>query len=293
MITTSIATWRTELFLSVRATPSPALERELARLLRSQVQRLDGLASRFRPDSVLSAVNAGAGTWVEASWDFVAVLDACLRAAESTGGLVDPALGRAVVAAGYDGWAGETALIEPAAHTGRWQGIGIRPGRRQAQVLVPAGTALDLGSIAKAWLADRLARSVAASGYEVCANMGGDIRVIADEPWPIWTDPELPGVAGAPVTLTDAGVATSGVGRRRWTGGHHLIDPRTGSPADTPWHSVSVVAATAADANAAATASVILGDEGPAWLADTGLDGRFVAPDRVRTVGRWKEEVAA
>ena len=77
---------------------------------------------------------------------------------------------------------------------------------------------------------------------------------------------------------------------RRWTGGHHLIDPRTGTPAATRWHSVSVVAATATDANAAAPAAVILGDDGPAWLADTGLDGRFVAPDRVACVGRWTHE---
>lgn len=290
MITAQLATWRTELFLTVRATASSALERELSRLLGSEVARLDRLASRSRPDSELSAVNAAAGAWVEVSWDFVAVLDGCLRAADHTDGLVDPTLGCAVVAAGYDEWAGETPLIEPAAQTGRWQEVGIRPGRREAQVLIPADSALDLGSIAKSWLADRLARAVAASGYEVCANMGGDLRVIADEPWTVWTDPELPGEDPASVTINDGGVATSGIGRRRWTGGHHLIDPRTGTPAATRWHSVSVVAATATDANAAATAAVILGDDGPAWLADTGLDGRFVAPDRVACVGRWTHE---
>lgn len=293
MITTSLATWRTELFLSVRAGTSPALERELSRLLRHEVQRLDHLASRFRADSEVSAVNAGAGSWVEVSWDFVAVLDACLVAAASTNGLVDPTVGRAVVAAGYDEWAAQDSAIEPSVQPGCWTGVGIRPGRRQAQVLIPAGTALDLGSIAKSWLADRLARTVAASGYEVCANMGGDLRVIATEPWAVTADPELPGVTPATVHLTDGGVATSGVGRRAWNGGHHLIDPRTGRSAGTPWHSVSVVAATACDANAAATASVILGDSGPGWLTSTGLDGRFVAPARVVTVGRWKEEVAA
>ena len=67
MITAQLATWRTELFLTVRATASSALERELSRLLGSEVARLDRLASRFRPDSELSAVNAAAGAWVEVS----------------------------------------------------------------------------------------------------------------------------------------------------------------------------------------------------------------------------------
>ena len=87
--------------------------------------------------------------------------------------------------------------------------------------------------------------------------------------------------------LTDAGLATSGVGHRSWRGGHHLIDPRTGLPAQTPWTSVSVLAGTAAGANAASTAAAVLGDAGPAWLAGMGLDGWFVGAHDERCVGRW------
>ena len=83
-----------------------------------------------------------------------------------------------------------------------------------------------------------------------------------------------------------------GHGRRAWTGGHHIIDPRTGYPAQTPWWSVTAVAATAADANAAATAGVILGDRGPAWMAQQGIDARFVSRDETLTTGRWKQAVA-
>lgn len=293
MITVSLRTWRTELMLTVRATPSAGLERALTRMLRDEVARLEALASRFRPDSELNAVNAASGEWVEVSWGFVAVLTASLQAARRTGGLVDPTLGRAVAAAGYDRWAQQQTPTVPLAHTGRWTEVGIRPGRREAQVTAPRGTALDLGSIAKAWLADRLAQAVAASGYEVCANMGGDLRVVADTPWTVSADPELPGVEVASMSVTDAALATSGLGRRSWQGGHHLIDPRTGQPADTPWHSVSVAAATAVDANAAATAGVILGDRGPAWMADSGLDARFVGRNDVTTTGRWPAKEAA
>lgn len=293
MISTTLNTWKTQLTLSVRAAASPRLEAAVHDLLVEEVTRLDALASRFRADSELSAVNAGAGRWVEVSWDFVAVLTASLDAARMTRGLVDPTMGAAIKAAGYDQWAGQDSPVTAGVHTGRWRGVGIRPGHQQAVVRIPEGTALDLGSVAKGWLADRLASRVARNGYEVCANMGGDIRVIATDPWTIWADAEQPEVAATPIDLKDAAMATSGTGHRRWSGGHHLIDPRTGLPASTTWGSVCVVAGTAAHANAAATAAMILGDEGPAWVRSVGLDARFASPHSTLITGRWPQEVAA
>ena len=293
MITVSLDTWRTRLSLTVRATDRPGLERNMRHLLTTEVARLDALASRFRDDSELSAVNRGAGKWVDVSWQFVTVLTACLDAARATGGLVDPTLGRAIKAAGYDQWAQQSTETAPRAHSGAWRQVGIRPGPSGAQVLIPEGTALDLGSVAKGWLADRLATTVRRAGHDVLANMGGDIRVMATQPWTVWSDPELPSVPASPVDLTDAAIATSGIGHRQWVGGHHIIDPRTGTPAATGWHSVSVVAATAAQANAAATAAVILADDAPAWLSRQGLDARLVARTHITTTGRWPSEVAA
>lgn len=293
MITVGLDTWRTQLRLSVRAPYNSGLERALQRTLESEVARLDELASRFRTDSTLTRVNTSSGRWVEVPWGFVGVLTACLDAARATGGLVDPTLGRAIKAAGYDRWAGQPTDTQAGIHTGAWRGVGIRPGRNQAQVRIPEHTALDLGSIAKGWLADRLAVAVRRAGHDVLANMGGDIRVLASSPWTVWADSELPGVPAAPVDLLDGGVATSGVGHRAWQGGHHIIDPRTGHSARTSWHAVSVVAATAADANAAATAAMILADDGPAWLTTQGLDARFVSTETITTTGRWPMEVAA
>jgi thiamine biosynthesis lipoprotein len=89
--------------------------------------------------------------------------------------------------------------------------------------------------------------------------------------------------------LEDAGLATSGTGHRAWAGGHHIIDPRTGQPAHTPWDSVSVLAGTAAGANTASTACMVLGAEGPRWLAEMGLDGWFVGPRAEQLVGRWSQ----
>ncbi len=157
---------------------------------------------------------------------------------------------------------------------------------------IPRGTALDLGAVAKGWLADRIARIAHTStGFDVVANMGGDLRVISPgEPWTVAADPDLPGVEAFAMDVHDAGLATSSVSHRAWAGGHHIIDPRTGSPAETRWESVSVLAAEAAGANAASTASVILSQEGPAWLEGMGLDGWFVSRTCSRTVGAWPVE---
>jgi thiamine biosynthesis lipoprotein len=279
MITVGLDIWKTHLSLSLRCSASEQVQRQAHRLLESEAARLDRLASRFRSDSELSTVNARAGEWVDVSWAFVCVLTTSLDAARATGGLVDPTLGRALTAAGYDSWAGQRTRVPGRAHRGAWRAVGIRPGPREAQVYIPAGTALDLGAVAKGWLADRVATAAHRSGYDVCANMGGDIRVIATAPWTVWADPQTPDVATTPVDLRNAAVATSSTVRRSWSGGHHIIDPRTGHPCVTPWRNVSVVAATAA--------------QGPAWMTRRGLDSRFVGTDHAVTTGRWPAEVAA
>ena len=85
------------------------------------------------------------------------------------------------------------------------------------------------------------------------------------------------------VTIRDGGLATSSTAARRWQRGgdvlHHILDPRTGLPAAPVWRTVSVAAASCADANTAATAAVIRGRQAPAWLAGLGLPARLVAPD--------------
>jgi thiamine biosynthesis lipoprotein len=69
---------------------------------------------------------------------------------------------------------------------------------------------------------------------------------------------------------------------------HHIIDPATGLPVDTPWSIVTVAAATCLEANAAATASVIMGERAPGWLERLGLPARLVGKDgAVHHSGGW------
>jgi thiamine biosynthesis lipoprotein len=87
-------------------------------------------------------------------------------------------------------------------------------------------------------------------------------------------------------------VATSSITCRQWRRAgrvlHHIVDPRTGLPADGPWQTVSVAAATCADANAAATAAIVAGERAEEWLVSAGLPARLVSHDAdVRYVGGW------
>ena len=126
------------------------------------------------------------------------------------------------------------------------------------------GSSVDLGGIAKGWLADRLAKDL---GDNVLVNLCGDLFARGGgetgEGWPI-------GFGDRTLLLKDMGAATSGTTKRAWAGGHHLIDPRTGRPAQTDLTEVSVLASTATDAEIYAKVALLRG----ASAAPKGLDGR-------------------
>src|SRR5439155_19266649 len=104
--------------------------------------------------------------------------------------------------------------------------------------------------------------------------------------------------AGQVVVIRSGGVATSGTMRRTWTGGghrlHHIVDPRTGRPADGRWRTVSVAAGSCLDANIASTAAVVMGAGAPAWLSANRLPARLVdAAGAVHPGGGWPAPAAA
>jgi len=91
----------------------------------------------------------------------------------------------------------------------------------------------------------------------------------------------------------DGGLATSGTTTRRWRRGgmevHHIIDPATGLSARTPWAMASVAAATCLEANAAATAAIIMGEAAPGWLDGLSLPARLLdRAGRLQFAGGWR-----
>ncbi len=265
--------------------------------LRALMDRVDKAASRFRPDSELSAVNSRAGAMVPVSRLLVDLVDVSLVAASVSGGAVDPTVGAAVIAAGYDD---DIEAVrrrfpqpqsEPKPAPG-WQQV--RLNRKLALLGVPQGSALDLGATAKAWTADRAALVLSKRyGCAVLVEIGGDLRAAGEpaQPWVI-TVAERAGDPGVLVTLAHGGLTTSTRTVRRWAtpqgSAHHVIDPRTGRPADGPWRTASVWAPTAVRANTFSTALVATGEAAVGRLTLAGHPARLVADDgEVTELAGW------
>ena len=255
--------------------PTGSCERAAARLA-----DLEALWSRFRDDSEISRLNAAGGRPVVVSRLTFELIERAVRAWERTGGAFDPTILPALSAAGYDrdyaGVAGDDSgqgepddVVPP-----------VPPGAGVVEldavvraVRLPPEVALDLGGIAKGFAADLVAAELLDTGAEgVCVNLGGDLRVSGASPtgdaWAIEIErePGQPAGSNAPglLVVAEGGVATTSRRRRVWRRGgedrHHVIDPRTGRPADVPWSSVTVIAGCAADAEPAATAAFLSGD---------------------------------
>jgi thiamine biosynthesis lipoprotein len=238
---------------------------------RREIERLfvdrDETFSRFRPHSELNRVNDAVGTIVKISAPFAAMLELALRAARLTDGLVDPTIGAAIEAAGYDRDFSElTRSADPAeaAARGRWRSLRLR----QTLLHRPRGVRLDLNGVVKGKTVDEALALIDGDGF---VSAGGDIAARGA------VDVALPD--GGAVRLLKGGLATSSIAKRRWRRAgvwqHHLIDPRTGRPCETPWQQVTVSAATCVQADVAAKAALLLGDDGPRYLARHGLAGRF------------------
>ena len=277
-------------------------------LLEADLAALDAACSRFRPDSELAQLDQADGRPVPVSPLLAEAVAVALRAAELTGGDVDPTVGEAIVAAGYDR---DFTLIPadgPAVNlvvraVPGWHQVRLDLGSRT--LTMPAGVRLDLGATAKAWTADRSAARIAGTlDTGVLVGLGGDISVAGPAPDGGWRI-RVQDVTGHPdedpcgpatvVAITGGGLATSSTTARRWRRGgsvlHHILDPRTGLPPAPVWRTVSVTAATCADANTASTAAIIRGDAAPGWLARLRLPARLVADSgRVETVAGWPAE---
>jgi thiamine biosynthesis lipoprotein len=286
---------------------------ELARAaVERELDAVDRACSRFRADSELSRANARAGRPTKASPLLIEALAQALRAAELTGGDVDPTVGRALELAGYDR---DWRLLDPPgggheappAITARtrpaWPLIAID--RASSTIRLPAGVKLDLGATAKAWAADRAAAAAErAARCGALVNLGGDIATCGDAPTGGWqvrvTDDHRSGASapGQTVSIDSGGLATSSTAVRRWSHAghtmHHIIDPDTGTPVRGSWRTVSVAAATCMDANIAATAALVRARPAAAWLDALGMPARLVDREgRVRAVGGWPTDAVA
>jgi thiamine biosynthesis lipoprotein ApbE len=295
------ASWRALGTLVHLLVTEPSSLGQARQLLTADLADVDAACSRFRADSEICSLRGGQP--VTTSPLLAEAVAVALRAARLTDGDVDPTVGAAMSAVGYD------RDFEYIKADGPRIELTVRsvPGWRQVRLdgrtlTMPAGVRLDLGATAKAWAADRSAARIAArTGGGVLVSLGGDIAVAGPPPETGWRV-RVQDVTGAPedppagpyaqIAIRDGGLATSSTAARRWRRGgdvlHHILDPHTGLPAEPVWRTVSVAAGNCADANAASTAAIIRGRRALGWLARLGLPARLVdATGAVFTVAGW------
>ncbi len=289
------------------ARPPPTLSRaRLERVVESVLDRVDRQMSSYRPDSELSRFNHSSSTgWIVVAPDLVHVTRVALDVAERSTGAFDPTVGALVRAWGWGGAPQRDAAPTPT------EVAALRAASGRAQLAVQsappalrkhaAGLQLDLSGIAKGFAIDEIVSRLTAHGVDnALVEIGGELRGLGrrtrETPWSIGVEDPTGGHDLLRIALADRAIATSGTTRRfRRVGAErrpHILDPRTGEPISHDGIAVSVIAPTAMEADAWATALLVAGPrDGWALAQREGLAALFVqTPDGGSTTQRRATE---
>jgi FAD:protein FMN transferase len=246
------------------------------------ISRLEAVISRFNPESEVSRLNAApTGTPISVSSDLANCLKRSLDVAQRTQGAFDPTVGPLVAlwkAAGKSGLLPTTEEIDAARQRASYRNVVLNDGK---VTLARPGVLLDLSSVGKSYIVHQAAQVLrergVTSGY---VNGGGDIAFIGSNadgrPWRVGiADPRDESECVAALYVSDRGVITSGnynqyvtIGGKRYS---HIIDARTGRPAEGP-ASVTVVARTTEDGAGWSTALSVMGRDGWQAADSAGID---------------------
>ena len=242
--------------------------------VRQFIAECEARFSRFRQDSELCQLNRAAGTWFQASAGLFDMVEDALQLHRLTDGLFDPSILNALEQAGYDRSMDAIRALDPqppATVTTRSAPSILRQTRldpvRKA-IQLPSGVQIDLGGIAKGWIAEKTLLLLEEYTPACAVSAGGDMAFHGlPQGEPAWQvsleDPRDEQAVLAVLQVSSGALATSTVTRRRWLQGgqvrHHIIDPRSGAPAKVEWLSVSVGAPKATIAEAFAKAILIGG----------------------------------
>jgi len=285
--------------------PDAAETRRVAEFVIADVQRLERRYSRYRDDSLTSAINrvAAVAGRCELDAETAALLDyadTCYRESDGSFDITSGVLRRA--------WTFENACApEPEAIAALLDRVGWDRvvWKRPFLSFGRPGMEIDFGGIGKEYAADRAAALCLDAGIRNgLINLGGDVRVIGPlpdgDPWRIGIrDPERPETLLGGVLMTGGALATSGdyarflrIDGRRYG---HILDPRTGWPV-LGLVSVSVIAASCLVAGSLSTIAMLRGRAGIEWLrsldvphlwidADGGRGGSGVFADLLKPPG--------
>lgn len=226
--------------------------------------------SQWESGSDLSRFNREPG-WHDLKPDFFHVLARALEIAELTEGAYNPALARRLDMLGFG------PSLDAPGGPGSWREVQLDPANRRA--FQPGGVALDLSSIAKGHAVDLCAARLRGLGIpSFLMEIGGEFvgEGVKPDAQPWWIELELSDMVPAAgesrhtdVALVGLAIATSGDFVRRREGISHLLDGRTGTPLRDELSGVSVIHASAMEADGWATALFALGAEQGMAMADT------------------------
>ena len=249
--------------------------------------------TRFSEESELARLNRSAGDWFQASAEMFEVLQEAQRLAIETDGLFNPAILPELKQAGYDRSLDEIKnskpRIKPPMVIKKQDFRQIKLDKATNSVLLPKGMQVDLGGIAKGWIAEQAAQQLAKVSCACAVNAGGDMYLVnlpeGETSWEVGLENPLdPEHDLAILHVLPGAVATSSITKREWKHNgklqHHLIDPRSGKPAETEWLSVTVWAKTAAEAEVYAKAFLIAGPRAADRLYIKDTTKAYLAVDR-------------
>jgi thiamine biosynthesis lipoprotein len=251
--------------------------------------------TRFSEQSELSALNRSAGTWFTASPDLFEVVKEALFYFHKTNGLFDPSILPSLQNAGYIHSMDEIRRVgfapQPAHHLPALISTfdSVQLNENTSSIRLPVDLQIDLGGIAKGWIAERAARLLRQYASACAVNAGGDIFMLGyphgQDSWEVGLeDPRNPQDDISVLLLQEGAVATSSIVKRAWKqeniSRHHLIDPQTGKPANTLWLSVTVLASHATAAETFAKAFLIADEEKAQLLAKQNPELTVLAVDK-------------
>jgi thiamine biosynthesis lipoprotein len=259
------------------------------------IASLEARLTRFSETSELAQLNRTSGAWFHASDELFDVVSQAYHYADETDGLFDPSILDALENAGYDRSMDIIRAhgVAPRPRLGKlkkfdFSAVQLDPDAHA--IRLPQGMRLDLGGIAKGWIVERAAQELGVYSDACAVNAGGDMFMMGlpsgEEAWRVaFEDPRDPDQTLAVLRVGPGAVATSSIMKRRWQQGkrvrHHLIDPRSGQPAETDWLSVTVSALHATAAEVFAKVLLIAGSSEAEQITAQHGDFAYIAVDRV------------
>jgi thiamine biosynthesis lipoprotein len=275
--------------------PADADIEALNTALFAAVDRVDRQMSTWKPESDLNRLNAApVGDWIMIPRELTTVLAASLRIGRASNGAFDIGVGDLVAAWGF-GAAGpgpdaeRIAALAGQARPATTTALKLDEAGRRARKRAPLS--LDLSGIAKGYGVDEMARVMEAFAIPSwLVGIDGEMRAKGRKPdgspWAVALERPQRGARDAMgvIELTDMAVATSG-NYRHWVDMNgktlsHTMDPNSGAPLENGLASVSVLGVTCMEADAWATAFMVLGEQVGRQRAEAlGLDAIFVRGD--------------